>query len=85
MLTRYFALIFGIAYVATGLLGFIPGAAPHGDMPPLAVDGGSGYLLGLFPVNVLHNIVHLAIGAWGIASYANYTAARAYGWGVAIF
>jgi hypothetical protein len=23
-------------------------------------------LFGLFPVNILHNLVHLAFGAWGI-------------------
>jgi hypothetical protein len=27
------------------------------------------YLLGLFPVNLVHNLVHLAIGAWGVVAY----------------
>ena len=26
----------------------------------------AGLLLGLFPVNVLHNLVHLSFGAWGL-------------------
>ena len=41
-------------------------------------------LLGLFPVNLLHNIVHLAIGAWGLASYRSRDGAVAYARGLAI-
>lgn len=73
MAIRYFAIAAGIVYVLVGLLGFVPGinAAAPPDAPPLAVDSFYGYLLGLFPVNVLHNLVHLAIGAWGIWGYSN--------------
>jgi hypothetical protein len=73
MAIRYFAIAAGIVYVLAGLLGFVPGinAAAPPDAPPLAVDSFYGYLLGLFPVNVLHNLVHLAIGAWGIWGYSN--------------
>jgi len=68
---RNFALVVGIAYLAIGLLGFFPAmrTAPPPAAPPLGVDAGYGYLLGLFPVNVLHNIVHLAIGLWGVLAY----------------
>ena len=86
MYTRYFALVMGIVYVVVGLLGFVPGTHPtHAGAPDLAVDAGYGYLLGLFPINVLHNIVHLAIGALGLAAYARYDAARNYARGLAIF
>lgn len=83
---RYFALIAGIAYVLVGLMGFIPGlvAAP-GTGPDIAVDAGYGYLLGLFPVNVLHNLVHLAVGIWGLLSYRSISGARAFSRGLAIF
>jgi hypothetical protein len=72
MTTRYFALIAGIIYLLVGLMGFIPAllTAPVGA-PDLVVDSFYGYLLGLFPVNILHNLVHLAIGIWGIAAYRN--------------
>src|SRR5512145_879437 len=69
--TRTFALVIGIAFLAAGVLGFVPGAVhpPHPGAPDLRVDGGYGYLLGLFPVNVLHNLVHLIVGVAGVASY----------------
>jgi hypothetical protein len=64
---KTFALIFGIIYVIAGISGFIPALNPHHmDMPPIAVDSFYGRALGLFPVNILHNFVHLAIGVWGI-------------------
>jgi hypothetical protein len=57
-------LILGIVYVAVGLLGF-------------AVTGGVGFaategktLLGIFELNPLHNLVHLAIGAALLLGYA---------------
>jgi uncharacterized membrane protein YtjA (UPF0391 family) len=83
---RYFALISGIVYVLVGVLGFIPGlvAAP-GTAPELAVNANYGYLMGLFPINLLHNIVHLAVGIWGLASYRSYSGARTYARGLAIF
>ena len=69
MKTRTFALIFGLAYLGAGLLGLIPAALtpPPADAPPTSFTMLYGYLLGLFPVNVLHSAVHLAIGvlcAW---------------------
>jgi hypothetical protein len=71
MSTRQFALVAGIAFIAVGILGFVPGVttAPHAGHPDLAVDAGHGRLFGLFPVNVLHNLVHLGFGAWGILAY----------------
>ncbi|MGH8584872.1 MAG: DUF4383 domain-containing protein [Gammaproteobacteria bacterium] len=49
------------------------------------MSAGYGYLFGLFPVNVLHNLVHLGIGAWGVASYRKYAAARTFAYGLTIF
>jgi hypothetical protein len=57
--------------------------APEGHQ--LAVDMSHGYLLGLFPVNVLHNVLHLLIGAWGLLSSRSLSAARTYARGLAIF
>jgi hypothetical protein len=61
-IARTVALVLGVVYVLVGILGFIPGITSQGgdfaDMP-----SASGAILGIFPVNVLHNIVHLAIGA----------------------
>jgi hypothetical protein len=43
-----------------------------------------GYELGLFPVNVLHNIVHLLFGIWGILAARSLGGARTYFRAVAI-
>ena len=48
---------FGIFYLAIGVLGFIPGITAASTQP------GQGLLLGVFAVNALHNVVHLAVGA----------------------
>ena len=86
MKTTTFALIFGIAYLAAGLLGLIPAALmpPPPDAPPTSFTLLYGYLLGLFPVNVLHSAVHLAIGFWGIAASRDPTGAKVYGRSLAI-
>lgn len=82
---RTFALVFGIIYVLVGILGFLPGLNQHhADLPPIAVDSFYGRLMGLFPVNILHNIVHILIGAWGILSSRTVPASRLYGKGLAI-
>ena len=80
MTVRTFALIVGIAYLAAGVMGFVPGLvtpAP-GHAPALGVTAFQGYLLGLFPVNFMHNLMHLAIGAWGVAASRGTGGARAY-------
>ena len=86
MKTRTFALIFGLAYLGAGLLGLIPAALmpPPADAPPTSFTLLYGYLLGLFPVNVLHSAVHLAIGFWGIAASRDATGAKVYGRSLAI-
>ena len=72
MSTRTFALVFGIVFLLAGASGFIPGLLHpvHADAPPLTVSSGYGLVLGLLPVNLLHNLVHLLFGALGIAAFA---------------
>ena len=84
MRVRYFALIFGIVYGLVGLAGFIPGLMSHGDMPEMAVDTLYGRLLGLFPVNLLHTLVHLAVGLWGILVWKSFSASRTYAQSIAV-
>ena len=86
MTVRTFALIAGIIYLAAGVLGFIPQllSPPPADAPPLGITAFYGYLLGLFPVNLMHNLVHLAIGAWGIAASRAAGAARVYAKSLAV-
>ena len=78
MTPRNFALWFGIAYLGAGVLGFVPAALRPMPDSGLAVTAFSGYLLGLFPVNLLHSLVHVAAGAWGIAASRSMSGARAW-------
>ena len=48
------AILFGIVFLAVGILGFVPGATT--DM------NGMPMLLGIFHVNAAHNFVHIASG-----------------------
>lgn len=84
MSTRTFALIFGIVFLAVGIAGFIPGLVTdlHAGHPEVAGNGGQ--LLGLFPVNEIHNIVHLAFGLWGLAASRSLAQSVTYARGVAI-
>ena len=66
-MVRTAAKIFGFVFIAIGLLGFVPG---------ITVDD---HLLGIFHVNALHNIVHLASGIVALmAGYASYKASKTY-------
>ena len=78
--TRYFALILGIIYTLVGLLGFIPGllTIPVAGNPPVTFNVLYGSLFGLFPVNILHTLIHLVIGIWGIIAYRTFESARAF-------
>ena len=83
---RKFALIYGAMFLLGGILGFVPGVTqpPH-HAPPLVVEAFHGRVLGLFTVNVLHNIVHLAIGVFGLLGSRSVSGALLYARGVAIF
>jgi ABC-type transport system involved in multi-copper enzyme maturation permease subunit len=77
-LAQTLALVFGIVFLAAGVLGFIPGITTNvGDMKFAGNDSPSE-LLGLFQVSILHNIVHLLFGIAGIALSRTWENARTY-------
>jgi hypothetical protein len=86
MTARGFALIFGILYLGVGLLGLMPGMlrAPLEDAPPLEFDVMHGRVLGLFTVNMLHTIVHLAVGAWGLWAFMGNASPQVYARSLAV-
>ena len=84
MLTQTFARIYGVVFLIVGVGGFIPGLTQPHSHPNLTVEAGSGMELGLFPVNVLHNIVHILFGVWGLIAARSFDAARMYARVVAI-
>jgi hypothetical protein len=55
------ALVFGVIYTIVGVAGFIPAIGGTIGMGPTV-------LLSIASVNLIHNIVHLAIGFWGMSA-----------------
>ena len=65
--------VFGVIFIVVALLGFI---TPGGMAMATAAD--TGLLLGIFPVNLLHNIVHLLFGIWGLAASRSWGGSKSY-------
>ena len=86
MRTRSFALVFGIVFLLAGASGFIPGMLHPvpANAPPLTVTMGYGLVMGLLPVNVLHNLVHVVFGILGLVAYGGLLALRVYAQIVAV-
>jgi hypothetical protein len=86
MSSRHFAIVLGVVYTIVGVLGLLPGmlASPPPGAPPLRVDEGYGYLFGLFPVNLLHTLVHLGVGVWGLVASRRLGASRDFARSVAV-
>jgi hypothetical protein len=75
---KTFALVYGIVFLAVGIAGFIPGLTTPHEHPDVAVTTGLGLLFGLFPVNLLHNVVHIAFGVWGLEAARTLRGVRVY-------
>jgi hypothetical protein len=61
------AKVFGVVLLAVGVLGFVPGIT------------SDNYLLGIFHVNALHNIIHIASGVVALAAaFSSASASRMY-------
>lgn len=72
-MVKRITMLFGAVFVVIGVLGFtVPGGMQMGDA------ANAPRLLGMFPVNLLHNVVHIAIGAWGLAAGRAYASAVVY-------
>ena len=65
--------VFGIVFILVAILGFVQGGMSMEADPELAPK-----VLGLFPVNVLHNVVHLAFGVWGLLAARTFGGAVSY-------
>ncbi|HEX5726750.1 MAG TPA: DUF4383 domain-containing protein [Longimicrobiaceae bacterium] len=74
MTVQRVALVFGVVFLLVGILGLLTpgGTTMEADMET------APRLLNLFPVNLLHNLVHLAFGVWGLAASRRWGSARTY-------
>jgi hypothetical protein len=73
-------MVWGILFLMIAASGLIPGLLqpPAPNDPNLAVDTMHGRALGLFPVNLLHTLVHLIFGIWGLMASRSLGAAKNY-------
>jgi hypothetical protein len=83
-LAQRFAQVFGAIYLLVGILGFIPVVPFLVGTLPNVIGPLNGAELGLFPVNWLHNIAHIAIGVAGLATFRNSLGARSYALAIGI-
>ncbi len=74
---QLFALVIGAVLVGAGIIGFFYNAsfATGQDVPRDAV-------FGILDVNAWHNLVHIATGALGLATFASAASARVYAFGL---
>lgn len=72
MVTRV-AMVFGAVFVLVGVLGLVV----TGGMS-MAADPAPAMLLGLFPINLLHNVVHILLGVWGLLAARSFAMAKMY-------
>src|SRR3954470_3670625 len=68
--------VFGVVFILVAIVGFI---APNGGMSMQPTDPATAAkALGIFPVNLLHNIVHLLFGLWGLAASRSWTGSKSF-------
>ena len=72
-MVRRVALVFGIVFLLVGILGLVSAGGME-----MGADPAPGALLGMFPVNLLHNIVHLLFGVWGLVASRSFAGAKLY-------
>jgi hypothetical protein len=72
------ALGVAIAFLAVGVLGFVPGITTDFDTIDFAGHHSDAMLLGVFQVSILHNIVHLLFGVVGLAMSRTAGAGKTY-------
>jgi hypothetical protein len=68
------AQIFGIVFLLLAIIGFVTSGSSMEADPEMAEK-----IFGLFPMNLVHNGVHLGFGIWGLLASRNFEGARNYG------
>jgi hypothetical protein len=72
---EWVALVVGAGFLLVGILGFFVTGMNNMESDPDVAPK----LLGIFPVNVLHNVVHILFGVWGIAASRSWSASKTFG------
>ena len=72
------ALVTGVVFLVVGVAGFIPGITTDYDTLRFLGPESEAMLLGIFQVSILHNLVHLAFGIWGVAASQAFSGSRTF-------
>ena len=77
------ATLFGIVFILVAIVGFI---TPGGMYMQPSDPAMAPKAIGMFPVNLLHNIVHLLVGIWGLAAARSWSGSKSFFvWGGVIY
>lgn len=68
------AMIFGVGFLVAAIAGFFASGMQMQPTDPATAPKA----LGLFPVNLLHNIVHLLFGVWGLVASRSFSGAKTF-------
>lgn len=68
------AQIFGVVFILAAIGGFLATGMSNMEADPATAPRAAG----LFPVNVLHNVVHLVFGIWGLVASRSFAGAKSY-------
>ncbi len=80
------ALAVSAVFLLVGILGFIPGLTQNYDSMTFANHESEAKLLGIFQVNILHNLVHGLFGIVGLVMARTLAGARVFlVWGGVIY
>jgi len=71
-------LLFGVVFLAVGILGFVPGITTNYSDLSFAGDDSAAKLLGIFQVSILHNLIHILFGLAGLWAARTLDSSRIY-------
>ena len=66
------ALVYGVIFLLVGIVGLLMPGGREMDVTDPAM------LLGMFPVNLLHNVIHALFGVWGLVAARSWAGAKTY-------
>ena len=69
------AAVFGVVFIIVAIAGFL---TPGGMFMQPSDPAMAAKALGMFPVNLLHNIVHLVFGIWGLAASRSWGGSKSF-------
>lgn len=86
MKTSTFALVLGLLFLALGVVGLAPAMLmpPPMETPPTTFTFLYGYLLGLFPTNILLTLLRIATGIWALMAAGRAANAAVFARGVTL-